>query len=285
MSSTLSSTTKSSSDMPEVHPAARLFQSGDTEYVDALAQNIKTKGQLKAVVLTPDGLILEGRGRWAACRRAGVTPVVRTEREVNPWTYILNAHKSVFAVLKSHESAMIVGQVPSLGMIGLRKNTIEEPPSRGDMAELTGLTETTIYRAQRLCSAAISELIELVSDGMCSVSTGEGMSTASTDDQLRYVERVRAGESPTVAARAHIRSTNPRKRATPRKGLYLRANALQTLVDNLAALGMVLDSATYGLDPSITPDQAQTWLDELTRYFPAYTKITEKLKERKELDS
>lgn len=55
------------------HPAAELFPMLSAEELQALADDIKGKGQLEAIVLY-DGQVLDGRNRLAACELAGVEP-------------------------------------------------------------------------------------------------------------------------------------------------------------------------------------------------------------------
>jgi hypothetical protein len=54
-----------------VHPAAALFPLMNGEELGALAMDIKENG-LKEAIVVIDGMILDGRNRFLACRRAGV---------------------------------------------------------------------------------------------------------------------------------------------------------------------------------------------------------------------
>ena len=54
-----------------VHPYADEFPMASEEEIGALAENIATVGLIHAIVITPDGLVLDGRNRIEACKRAG----------------------------------------------------------------------------------------------------------------------------------------------------------------------------------------------------------------------
>ena len=58
----------------EVHPAADIFPMLTDDELDQLAESIAEDGLLQPIVLTPDGALLDGRNRLAACERAGVDP-------------------------------------------------------------------------------------------------------------------------------------------------------------------------------------------------------------------
>lgn len=49
-----------------------------TEELDELAASIATVGLIHPIVLTPQGLVLDGRNRLAACEKAGVEPTFET---------------------------------------------------------------------------------------------------------------------------------------------------------------------------------------------------------------
>src|SRR5262245_6875840 len=63
----------------EVHEVAALFPMLAEDELDELAADIAAHGLHEAIVLDPNGVLLDGRNRLEACRRAGVEPYF--------WTY------------------------------------------------------------------------------------------------------------------------------------------------------------------------------------------------------
>jgi hypothetical protein len=59
----------------EVHPFAALFPMLPADQLQDLADDIKAHGQLSPILLDPDGRLIDGRNRLAACDMAGVRPV------------------------------------------------------------------------------------------------------------------------------------------------------------------------------------------------------------------
>jgi ParB-like nuclease domain len=57
-----------------IHPYAEKFPMLPNEELEELAESIRANGLRNPIVVTPDGLILDGRNRYAACERAGITP-------------------------------------------------------------------------------------------------------------------------------------------------------------------------------------------------------------------
>ena len=58
----------------EVHPLADDYPMLGADELNDLAESIKDQGQLDPITLTPDGALLDGRNRLAACDLAGVEP-------------------------------------------------------------------------------------------------------------------------------------------------------------------------------------------------------------------
>lgn len=61
-----------STEVTGVHPYADKFPMLSDAELDELAESIKTVGLLHPIIVTPDGLILDGRNRLEACNRAEV---------------------------------------------------------------------------------------------------------------------------------------------------------------------------------------------------------------------
>ena len=59
-----------------VHEHAEYYPMLSDEQLDELAADIRENGQRDPITVTPDGVLVDGRNRLEACRRAGVEPVV-----------------------------------------------------------------------------------------------------------------------------------------------------------------------------------------------------------------
>lgn len=73
----------------EIHPAAAVWPMMPPDELRALADDIKANGLRQPITLTPDGKLLAGRNRLAACEIAGVKPTTRVE-EGDPFAYVLS---------------------------------------------------------------------------------------------------------------------------------------------------------------------------------------------------
>lgn len=78
-----------------VHPAADLFPMLDDDDLQALADDIAVRGLLEPVWVLPDGRLLDGRNRVAACAIAGIDPERRTYTGDDPTAFVvsLNIHR------------------------------------------------------------------------------------------------------------------------------------------------------------------------------------------------
>lgn len=61
----------------KAHPAAKLFPMINDAELDELAADIAANGQHDPIIITTAGLVLDGRNRLEACRRAKVEPEVQ----------------------------------------------------------------------------------------------------------------------------------------------------------------------------------------------------------------
>jgi ParB-like nuclease domain len=108
----------------KVHPFAARFPMLPPDQLNDLAADIKAHGQVYPCMIDAQGVLLDGRNRLAACKIAGVEPMIRTWEGDNPETYILsvNVHrrhipKSVqaMAVALVYPEAMSVQEIASRG--------------------------------------------------------------------------------------------------------------------------------------------------------------------------
>lgn len=74
-----------------VHPAAAVFPMLGDDELRELAEDIKANGLLHPIILDADGVLIDGRNRFAACNLAGVEPEFKTLPDgVDPVAYILS---------------------------------------------------------------------------------------------------------------------------------------------------------------------------------------------------
>lgn len=74
----------------DVHPAADLFPMLPDDQLAELAEDIKQRGLNQAIVLTKEGVLLDGRNRMVACSRAGVRPHFTEYQGDDPTAYVVS---------------------------------------------------------------------------------------------------------------------------------------------------------------------------------------------------
>lgn len=280
---------------PPVHAAATMFPTGmvHIDYVRNLARHMRNASGAdptrQPIVLTPDGQLLEGRGRWAACQALGWLPVTRFERATNPWLFILERHKTQLLAMDVPQRSMVVGQVPMLGMHGNSSEVnLDDPPNRRVLSEIANLSPTSVQRAQVVREYGIPELVEVCATGAVTPSMGMAIARHDKATQLEFSNRVLGGEHPrTVRIKMGLTGEpedepeKPVVRNPSSKHRYVKEHQIQQVVGMFSAVNLILDAAE-GLDPSITPEKARSWLVDLTRGHTAYRRMTELLKQRKD---
>jgi len=68
------------------HPAADSFPMMDDKRFNELLEDIRERGQIEPITIC-DGMILDGRNRYKACRELGIEPITR-EYTGDPWAYV-----------------------------------------------------------------------------------------------------------------------------------------------------------------------------------------------------
>ncbi|MFJ2578387.1 ParB/RepB/Spo0J family partition protein [Kitasatospora aureofaciens] len=76
----------------KIHPVAACFPMLREDELHDLAESIKAEGLAMPIVLDPDGVLLDGRNRLAACELAGVEPRFTTYSGADQTAYIIAAN-------------------------------------------------------------------------------------------------------------------------------------------------------------------------------------------------
>lgn len=101
-----------------VHPVADLFPMLAEDELAELAADIKQRGLLHPIVLDPEGRVLDGRNRLAACEMAGVEPEFTTYDGEDPDGYALAVNGQRRDMSKSRKamvaaSSLLVSNMPA----------------------------------------------------------------------------------------------------------------------------------------------------------------------------
>jgi N6-adenosine-specific RNA methylase IME4 len=181
------------------HEVAGIFPMMSVEEIDRLAEDIKANGQ-KEPIYSHDGLIVDGRNRFMACRRAGVEPWVTPwngKGDLIDFVVSLNLHRRH---LNESQRAMAGDRIAGLRR-GANQHTEISAPTQGEVAARLSVSEDSIQFARKVHDLGSAELVEAVEQGKIAVSLAAKIASAPAATQKAIVEKVDAGAKPTEAAR------------------------------------------------------------------------------------
>lgn len=272
---------------PPVHPAAEMFPSIGDANVERLKKDILRNGLKVAIVMTPNGELLEGRGRWKACRKLELVPKTRVHTG-DPWLYILEVHRVYLDGLLPQHKAMIAGKVPRWGKNARPRTNrrYEDPPTLEAIAVAAGIeSRQSISRAQQIYLNGTESLVQITAEERVPLNTAVRISNLDSDKQEVIVQRILNGEHPFKVMPSSREALIDRRRkdgiVISAKHQYVRSQTIRGLIDALGAVHLVVDAAE-GLDPSITPEEAAQFAIELRRQHVAYRHVADLLKQRKD---
>jgi N6-adenosine-specific RNA methylase IME4 len=125
----------------KAHPAADLFPMMTSAEIDQLAADIQQRGQIHPILTTGDNLVLDGRNRLEACRRAGVEPYVLVwdgdgDPFASPTAFVLSANlhrrhlnESQRALVGADAEPLFAAEAKARQKAQLKKGTTVPPPA------------------------------------------------------------------------------------------------------------------------------------------------------------
>lgn len=188
----------------QFHDAANIFPMDD-EHIEELAKDLAGNG-LHNPIETLDGLILDGRRRYMACRIAGVEPQFKAVSVEDPIAYVLS--------LNLHRRHLTPTQ---LSMVGARASTLREKltseakerqreggkskgkenlpypagQTRDIIGKAVGVSGKSIDYAAKVLRSGTPKLIAAVDADKIAVSTAAKMSLLPADRQDDFAENAR----------------------------------------------------------------------------------------------
>jgi N6-adenosine-specific RNA methylase IME4 len=165
------------------HPAANLFPMMGKRELDDLANDIKERGQICPIIITKEGLVLDGRNRLAACKIAGVIPDVDQweggEGE-SPTAWVMSANlrrrhlnESQRSVVAAHALKMFEAEAKERQRLGGRpkkgsapgRSAAVEMKSAAVAAATMGVGTRSVERAKALIAKLPTAEIDKISSG------------------------------------------------------------------------------------------------------------------------
>ena len=163
------------------HEAANIFPLMDEDELRTLAEDIGLRGQLVPIEIC-DGMIIDGRNRWAACEFAGIEPLTVEVNPKDPVAYVLslNLHRRH---LDETQRAMVGGRAKGvyekqakerLSTKGGHSGAVNCPEAKGDArdkaGEAAGVSGKSVDRAAKVLASGSKELIAACDRGEVAVS-------------------------------------------------------------------------------------------------------------------
>jgi len=186
----------------QVHPAAELFPMLSESELVALADDIKEQGLLQSITLLPDGTLLDGRNRLAACTRAAVRPRFVVYSGTDPIGYTVSIN-----VRRRH---MTEGQLSFCSLEVEKQYGAEADkggrPTKDSKPEAPGPQVARAAQARDKAAKAVG-----VSGRSVSRAKALQKLADTDDDVVPILEAVKAGALPLKTAEAQARRITKQK--------------------------------------------------------------------------
>lgn len=225
-----------------VHPAAELFPMLGAREMRELADDISTNGLRHAIILLPDGTLLDGRNRLAACELVGVKPTFTIYHGDNPIGVVMSEN-----VKRRH---LTEGQK---GMLAVDLLPLYEQEAEKRM--LAGVANPPADRQEgsRREREAVSQAAADVGTSGRTVARSKRVATDAPD----LAAKVRAGELAVDRAERELKKREQQKRENERQAeaeaqsaltFDLRVGDFRDVLEDLAddSVDLILTDPPYG---------------------------------------
>lgn len=188
------------------HPYAKKYPMLPDADLAELAEAIKTNGQRQPIVVTPDGLILDGRNRHAACERAGVKPTVEVYDGDDLAEYVIDCNTS-----RRHMSTGARAMSTALVLAADGRRTGGRW-RRGSVAIGESPNSATWQAAVRDCGVILDHvphLAEQVVDGSLALDAALRQAEQARDAERQKLEREQREQAEEAEARTFVEDNAP----------------------------------------------------------------------------
>lgn len=222
----------------EFHPCAGIFPFMEGAAFAELATDIEQRGLAEPIVLHEEK-ILDGRNRYRACIRAGVTPRFRKYEGGDPLAYVISANLKR-RHLNEGQRAFVAAKIATLGHGQTKTGKFAALRSQADAAALLNVSERSVRDAVAVRDHAAPELAAALEQGHLPVSIAAKSAKLPKADQREIARRAAAGEinAARKVAKQKVRDANEKR---------------------LGAKQMALPEKRYGVILADPPWQIRMW--------------------------
>jgi hypothetical protein len=172
------------------HPLAGIFPLIDQGHLRELALDIAVHGQVDLIVLY-EGKILDGRGRYLACKMAEVEPKFETFAGGDPLDYVMRRN-ALRRHLNEAQRAMAAAKAADQKR-GANQHSEGLPIGRA--AALLNIGERSVARAREVLRGGVPELVTAVEAGEIAVSAAADISGTPETEQRKMVACISGGST------------------------------------------------------------------------------------------
>lgn len=198
----------------KAHPIANVWPMLDDDKLDELAEDIRQQGQLQPI-WTFDGMILDGRNRFEACRRAEIKPIIMEYRGDEPTAFAVSLNDRRRHMGKGALAAVAVELEPHFAADAKRRQQqagkdhgrgqkvvekvpqpIEEKPSpraREEAAKSVGVNDRYVQDAKKV-KAEAPEVFERLKSGKINLQDAKREVAKKPTDDWMADERSRQSQ-------------------------------------------------------------------------------------------
>jgi N6-adenosine-specific RNA methylase IME4/transposase len=188
----------------KIHPFAAMFPMMTDHELAGLAVDIKQNGQQNPVTLWRGNILLDGRNRIAACKRAGIEPHFDVYEGNNPIRFIVsqnvqrrNMNLEQRALIAAGLYHLAVGKI-SAGLaskvsdLEITWGTLadHDPMSQKEAAEVIGVSLITVARAVAILEKGAPDLIEAVREGRMSIARAYEIATTMPAEEQAEISKL-----------------------------------------------------------------------------------------------
>jgi ParB-like chromosome segregation protein Spo0J len=193
----------------KAHPIANVWPMLDDDKLDELAEDIRQQGQLQPI-WTFDGMILDGRNRFEACRRAEIKPIIMEYKGDEPTAFAVSLNDRRRHMGKGALAAVAADLEPWFAKDAARrrketegrpKKDVEKlvanlppvspaPKARSEAAKSVGVGERYVQDAKKV-KAEAPEVFERLKAGKINLQDAKREVAKKPTDEWRKDERDR----------------------------------------------------------------------------------------------